>query len=223
MDNQITQNIIAIDGPAGSGKSTVAVQLAHKLGYLHLNTGAMYRALTLKALKNNIAVDDQQKIARLLTDTTISFNKSADSTPKVLLDGEDVTFEIRNAEVARNVSAVSSYPEVRDFMVNLQRQIAHGNKIVTEGRDTTTVVFPDAEHKFYLDADVTVRAQRCLKDFQARGVEMTLEQMVQDLQRRDRIDSTRKIAPLKKSPLATILDTSDLTPEQVVEAILAIL
>ena len=220
MDNQIKQNIIAIDGPAGSGKSTVAVELARRLGYLHLNTGAMYRALTLKALNNNLAADNQQSIAGLLHDTTISFERCADSTQKVLLDDKDVTFEIRNAEVARNVSVVSLYPEVRDFMVRLQREIARGNKVVSEGRDTTTVVFPDAEHKFYLDADVKIRAKRCLKDFEARGVEMSLDQMIEDLQRRDRIDSTREISPLKISPDATIIDTSNLTADQVVEKLM---
>ena len=213
------QNIIAIDGPAGSGKSTVAVELARRLDYLHLNTGAMYRALTLKALNNNLAADDRQNIVELLPDTIISFDKCADPPQKVLLDGKDVTFEIRSAEVSRNVSVVSLYPEVRDFMVALQRDIARGNKVVSEGRDTTTVVFPDAEHKFYLDADVEVRARRCLKDFEARGVEMSLHQMIEDLQRRDRIDSTREISPLIISPDAIIIDTSDKTVDQVIDQI----
>jgi len=220
MDNKIKQKIIAIDGPAGSGKSTVAGELARRLGFLHLNTGAMYRALTLKALRKHISVNDRQAIAGLLADTTISFDKLPDSTQKVLLDGEDVTFEIRDAEVARNVSVVSLYPEVREFMVGLQRQIARDNRVVSEGRDTTTVVFPDAEHKFYLYADEKVRAERCLRDYKMRGIEMTLEQMVEDLKRRDSIDSTREISPLKIDRNAIIIDTSDMTPDEVVDEIL---
>ena len=222
MDTKINaQKIIAIDGPAGSGKSTVAHMLALRLGFLYLNTGAMYRALTLKVLNSKICLEDIPAINRLLPGTAVSFKIDADGTSRILLDHEDVTSQTRGSEVTRNVSAVSAIPEVRQFMVRQQRHIACGNRIVVEGRDITTVVFPDAEFKFYIDADIDTRARRCVKDWRSRGIDITLEQMKTDLIRRDHIDSTREVAPLKKSTDALVIDTTNLTPDQVIDPILS--
>ena len=211
--------IIAIDGPAGSGKSTAAVGLARRLGFLYINTGAMDRALTLKMIREGIDVADQEGIIALLPKTTISFRKNPAKNEEVLLDGEDVTSEIRSSEVTRNVSAVSAIPAVREYMVEQQRRLARGNNVVIEGRDIATVVFPDAEHKFFIDADIDTRAARCRNDYRKRGIDITLDEVKQDLCRRDHIDSTRKIAPLIKTADAIVVDTSSMTPEQVVDKI----
>jgi len=211
--------IVAIDGPAGSGKSTSAKMVAQKLGYLYIDTGAMYRAVTLLAMQQDI-LHNEEKIARLAAEADIKLNFINGSTV-VYINGQDVTEEIRSAEVNKNVSNVSKIGEVRKVLVSKQQQMKNDTKgIVMEGRDITTVVFPEADVKIFLTATVEQRALRRVKEFKDKGTEVSPEEMKEAIIKRDLIDSTRDISPLTKAPDAIEIDTSKVTIEEQVELIL---
>lgn len=211
--------VIAIDGPAASGKTTVASLLARRLGLLNINTGAMYRALSLKALLAGISPTDIEKVEGLLKSTCVSFRQRADGWTSVTLDGKDVSEEIKSQEVAEAASVISRQPSVRRYMVSRQRKIASRRRTVAEGRDTTTVVFPNARYKFFIDASLDTRAKRRYKELLAQGTPIPLEQVKEDLRKRDIADSNRKLSPLRKDPDAILIDSTMLTPEQVVDQI----
>ncbi|GBD95105.1 cytidylate kinase [bacterium BMS3Abin05] len=204
--------IVAIDGPAGSGKSTTAKELARKLGYLYLDTGAMYRAFALKVLQEKIDPDDETALNRLAEQTQILLRPDAGGIC-VFLDGKDVTDKIRTPEIDRLVSRVSRVKAVRDRMVELQREIGKNGGIVAEGRDIGTVVFPQADVKIFLVASPLERAKRRLKDLRAGGIRISLEKVLADIEQRDEIDSNRKISPLKKAEDAVEIDTTNLSIE----------
>jgi cytidylate kinase len=210
---------IAIDGPAASGKSTTAKLVAHKLGYLHIDTGAMYRALTLKALDEKIDLSDKKEIVHLAQTSTIRLEVK-DSTTKVFLDGTEVTKRIRTQQVNRSVSTVSSYKGVRDVMVQAQQQMAASGGVVLEGRDIGTVVLPKAELKIFMIASVEERARRRKKDLALVGIEADQDDLVKEIDARDQKDSTREASPLRKAPDAIELDTSTLAIEEQVDFIL---
>lgn len=210
--------VIAIDGPAASGKSTTAKLVARALGYLHIDTGAMYRAVTLKVLRSGIDVADRVAVVHAARTSTIELRPGQDGNT-VVLDGEDVTTSIRHPDVTRNVSAVSSYQDVRDVMVLAQRRMASNGGAVLEGRDIGTVVLPEADLKIYMIADVHARAQRRLRDLTAAGIEAEEDALVDEIRERDRKDSTRTASPLKKADDAVEIDTSDLTIDQQVAKI----
>lgn len=214
--------VIAIDGPAGSGKSTTAKLVAAKLGYRYLDTGAMYRALTWLAMEHDIPLDDEAKLCALARGVTIDFETQA-TVNRVLVNGHDVTGEIRKPDVTQNVSQVSAHREVRRAMVEKQREMAKSGSIVAEGRDTTTVVFPEADLKIYLDAALPTRAERRLIDLAKLGVSTSLAQVQGDLARRDQLDSERKHSPLTRAKDAKLVDTSNTTIDGQVEAILTLL
>jgi cytidylate kinase len=211
--------IVAIDGPAGSGKSTSAKMVAQKLGCLYIDTGAMYRAVTYLAIQLGI-LDDEQKIAKLASDAEIKLDFK-NGTTYVTINGKDVTGEIRTADVNKNVSNVSKIGDVRKVLVSKQRQMKDDNRgIVMEGRDITTVVFPDADVKIFLTASVEQRAIRRVKEFHEKGSDVPLEEMKDAIVKRDLIDSTREISPLTKAPDAIEIDTSKVTIDEQVELIL---
>ncbi|UCG60287.1 MAG: (d)CMP kinase [Candidatus Zixiibacteriota bacterium] len=214
--------IIAIDGPAGSGKSTTARMLADRLGYVYLDTGAMYRALTYFALKSDISPSDGTKLATVAEKVPIEFETHQDVN-KVFINGEDVTAQIRTPHVTRNVSEVSAHKEVRQAMVVKQRDMGKKGSIVAEGRDTSTVVFPNADVKIYLSASVRERASRRLLDLTKMGVSTTLEEQEAEIKRRDELDSNRQHSPLKKAPGAFTVDTTDMTIEGQVEFIISLI
>lgn len=214
--------VIAIDGPAGSGKSTSARILAARLGYQYLDTGAMYRALTWFAIQNGVAPSDGAKLSVLARSVEITFETREDIN-RVSINGRDVTGEIRSPMVTELVSEVSAHPGVRQAMVEKQREIGARGEIVAEGRDTTTVVFPDADVKVYLDCNVTTRAQRRLIDMARLGVSTTLQEQIAEIERRDKHDSERKHSPLTKSRDAYFVDTTNTTIEEQVERVLALL
>lgn len=213
--------IVAIDGPAASGKSTVARTLARRLGFRYLDTGAMYRAVAEEALVQGIALDDAAALADLANAARIEFEYAGDDPvyQRITVCGRDVTAAIRTPEVDAAVSTVARIPEVRTAMVAEQRRCAAGVDIVVEGRDIGTVVFPDADVKVYLTASARERAARRLKDRSGAGYETTLEDVVNDIVRRDEVDSTRDASPLSVAEDAVTLDTSELSVGQVVEAI----
>jgi prephenate dehydrogenase len=211
--------IVAIDGPVGAGKSTVARALARELGFDYLNTGAMYRALALAAHRRGIAADDpalEQRLAPILRDIAIAFDGD-----RVLLDGADVSAAIGDPAIGDLASKLSTLGAVRGRMVELQRAAAASGGVVMEGRDIGTVVFPDAEFKFYLDADVDARAARRFAELQAKGDSITLEQVTAGLRERDRRDSTREIAPLRCADDAIVLNSTHLSVAQVVERLIS--
>jgi CMP/dCMP kinase len=208
--------VIAIDGPAASGKSTTARRVAERLGYLHIDTGAMYRAVTVKVLRNHLKPGDTEGIARLMASTHVVLRKSEDST-RVLLDGEDVTDAVRSIEVTNAVSAVSSLARVRAAMVLEQRSMGDGQGIVLEGRDIGTVVFPDADLKIFMTAGIEERALRRQRELSANGIVTDLEMLKKEIERRDRLDSTRQESPLMKAPDAIELDTSRLSIDEQVD------
>lgn len=211
--------IIAIDGPAGAGKTTTAREVALRLGFLHLDTGAMYRALALKVLRSHCPLDDLAGIARIARDTDV-WLQHEDGGQRVLLDGADVTSELRSAEVTRAVTPVCEVPEVRDRMVLLQRRLGRRGGVVIEGRDIGTVVFPDAELKVFLTADLEERARRRLRDLQNAGQMADLQAVTEDIQRRDQRDAGREHSPLRQAADAVVLDTTGITFEEQVETIL---
>lgn len=210
--------IIAIDGPAGSGKSTTAKLLAKKLGYLYIDTGAMYRAVTLYAIKNNI-LNDEKKIIELASNLNIQL-EFVDGQTKVSVNGKDVTDEIRSLEVNQNVSPVSKIEGVRKILVQKQKEMGKNGGVVMEGRDITTVVFPNADVKIYLTATIDERARRRALEFAEKGQQVDIEKVKQNILERDRIDSSRDVSPLTKSPDAIEIDTSNLSIKQQVELIL---
>ena len=214
--------VIAIDGPAGAGKSTTARRLASRLGYTYLDTGAMYRALTWWALNNGIEPSDGAKLADAARRIPIQLVPGEDGD-RVLIDGHEVTREIRSPEITLNVSEVSAHKGVREAMVSLQRKLARKGSIVAEGRDTTTVVFPNADIKIYLEASVSERAHRRLLDMAKMGVATTLKDQEDDIRRRDEYDSGRAHSPLTKARDALVIDTTNLTVEGQVDRIIALI
>ena len=212
--------IIAIDGPAGAGKSTVAKLLAKKLTFLYLDTGAMYRALTLKVLAKKIDLKDTAKIIKLAAQSSIDLTNNPDGTLKVLLDGRDVTADIRQPRITQFVSEVAKIGDVRKVMVELQRKLGNQGDAVLDGRDIGTVVFPDAAKKFYVDADFKERVNRRYKEALGLGQSVTSEDVSEDLSNRDNIDSNRKVAPLKQADDAIYVDTTHLSIEEVVNKLL---
>ncbi len=215
--------MVAIDGPAGAGKSTVAKRVAEKLGYNYLDTGAMYRAVTLKALQEEISFEDREALSKCANDSGIRFEENNDSIlPEVFLNDTNVTLDIRKPEVARNVSFVAAVPEVRECMTRLQREIGHHGKWVVDGRDIGSVVFPDARAKIFLTASIEERAQRRLLDLKQKGFEADLDSLKQEIARRDEIDSNREVAPLIQAEGAVYLDTTALSIDQVIDRIIEI-
>ncbi|MBU0508876.1 (d)CMP kinase [bacterium] len=202
--------VIAIDGPASSGKSSTAKLVAQRLGYMHVDTGAMYRAVALKMLRCGIELTDAGKVAALLRATTVS-QKEDRSQTRILLDDEDVTDEIRSPEVSLWVGPVSEDPSVREHLVGWQRELGKSGGIVLDGRDIGTVVFPDADVKIFLVADVKTRAKRRRKEMLGRGIEQSLDEVESAIRTRDDRDSTRAHSPLRKAQDAIELDTTHLT------------
>lgn len=219
--NTCSGRVIAIDGPAGSGKSTTSRLLAARLGYQYLDTGAMYRAVTWYALQNGISPSDGAALAAFADTAQIEFETHEDIN-RVQLNGTDITTEIRTPEVTRHVSEVSAHKGVRQAMVRKQQEIGRTGHIVAEGRDTTTVVFPDAFLKVYLDASVSTRARRRLKDLESMGIPSSLEEQEADLKRRDTYDSSRAHSPLTRAEDAVVVDTTDMTIEGQVDHIISL-
>lgn len=210
--------IIAIDGPAGAGKSTVAKILAKRLGFLYIDTGAMYRALTLKALENNLPINDEPGIIRLANLIKIVLRNNPDGSLTVMLDGKDVSLAIRQARITQFVSDVAKIKQVRQILVKMQREFGQQKEgCVLDGRDIGTVVFPHAQRKFFIDASVEVRIQRRFKELIGLGQEVTEKEVAKDLANRDKIDSTRQTSPLRQAPDAIYIDTTNLSINQVAE------
>ena len=213
---------VAIDGPASSGKSTISKLIAKENHFVYLDTGAMYRVVTLAVLRNNISLDDYEAIEKLVQTIEIGFSMQ-DGKQSVFMNGEDVTDEIRSVEVTRNVSAVSALKDVRTRLVHLQQEIAENHSIIMDGRDIGTVVLPQAEIKIFLVASVEERARRRFIENQEKGIEMSYEELVEDIRRRDHIDSTRKESPLRKAEDAIEVDTTKMTIEDVVKVVTALI
>ncbi|MBL7136244.1 MAG: (d)CMP kinase [Candidatus Marinimicrobia bacterium] len=214
--------IVAIDGPAGSGKSSTAKEVARRLGFTYVDTGAMYRTVTLETLRRKVDVKNEDQVAQIAKEITISF-KWIEDVHHTFLNDEDVSDGIRSSMAADMVSPVSAIPGVREVLAERQRQMAMIDNIVMEGRDIGTNVFPDADYKFYMDADIRVRASRRIKDYQNIGQDLSIDEIVLELQKRDKIDSSRSHSPLKKAKDAIIIDTTDLTFEEQVNKIITII
>ena len=208
--------IVAIDGPAATGKSTSAKLVAQQLGFTYMDTGAMYRCITLSVLRNHIALADEEALQLLIQEMDIHFDKTDDKLV-VCLNKEDVSTLIRKPEVTSHVSAVSALPQVRNHMVAIQRKSAKNQDCVIEGRDIGTIVFPKADVKFFLVAEDIVRAKRRQLDLKAIGEEKTIDDLVEEIRRRDRFDSERSHSPLKKADDAIEVDTSQLTIDEQVD------
>ncbi|MDD5108693.1 MAG: (d)CMP kinase [Candidatus Omnitrophica bacterium] len=209
--------IIAVDGPSGAGKSTVARILAKRLGFLYIDTGAMYRALTLKVLENNIPVADEKKIFELACSTKIDLQSNPDGSLKVILDGRDISLDIRKPKITQFVSDIAKIKDVRQILVKLQREFGQRGECVLDGRDIGTVVFPCAQKKFFIDASAQERVNRRFKELRGLGQNVSEDDVAKDLANRDKIDSTREASPLRKAIDAIYIDTTKLSIEQVVD------
>lgn len=216
---------IAVDGPAASGKSTIAGLLAERLGYLYFDTGALYRAITWLALERGMAIDDEKAVGALAQTAQITITRPTIQDGRqytVYAEGRDITWEIRSPEVEADVSPVSAYPSVREALRAAQRRIGEKGEVVMAGRDIGTVILPHAHLKIYLDASLEVRAQRRYKEILARGEEASYEDILADMRRRDEIDSHRLAAPLKPAEDAIIIDTDHLSIEEVLGRVMAL-
>lgn len=211
--------VIAIDGPAGAGKSTVARKLAERIGLDYVDSGATYRAAALQVLQSHVSPDDASAVVELIGRTSIGF-KTNGTRSQVMIDTEDVTEKIRTPAVTLAAAQVSRLPEVRQKLIMLQRSLARGRGVVMEGRDIGTVVFPHAPLKIFLKADPAERARRRLRDEEKRGREATLEQTAYEIGRRDQLDAERKISPLVPAADAFQIDSTDLNADEVVERIM---
>ena len=212
--------VIAIDGPAGSGKSTTAKHAAEKLGFIHINTGAMYRGIALKCIQGEIDLNSSSEIDKILNQTKFEFGREAGSV--LFMDGVDISSEITSSLVTESVSRVSAVPQIREKLVQYQREMAEGLDVVLEGRDIGTVVFPDAEFKFFLIADIEERARRRKKEMETMGEIVSLRELTAELEERDRKDSTREHSPLKKAEDAVEIDTTGLSIDEQVNRIVKI-
>jgi cytidylate kinase len=212
--------VIAIDGPSGAGKSTVAKILAQRLGYIYIDTGAMYRAIGWKAMKEQLDPNDENALAELCCRTNVTIKKD-NSDPRFFVDGTDVTGEIRTPAMGMIASTVSKSPAVRARLLTLQRELGNNGGVVMDGRDIGTVVFPDADKKFFLDASADERGKRRYLELKAKGMDVDLARITQEIWDRDQQDSGRSIAPLKKADDALLIDSSRLSIDQVVERMLS--
>lgn len=225
MTNKTPPSIIAIDGPAASGKSTLGLKIAEALGYLFFDTGVMYRAVTWIALDHDIDVNDETKVTALAEATPIDVapaSKSDGRACDVLVAGRDITWETRLPAVDANVSVVSAYPGVRAALSKQQRRIGQRGKVVMVGRDIGTVVLPEADLKIYLDASAEERARRRFREMTARGANVNFEDILAKVIERDRIDSTRDVAPLKAAADAVVVNSEKMNAEEVFERALAL-
>ena len=211
--------IVAIDGPAGSGKGTIAEILSKRCNLINIDTGATYRCVALATLNNGLTIDDVDKIIELSGKIKIEFT----TDKRVLLDGVDVTDEIRSKEVTSIVSPISGIPEVRVNMVDLQRKMAENSDVVMEGRDITTVVFPNAQYKFYLDATLDERVKRRYKECQEKGINMTYEEVYENIKVRDYESMNRTIAPLTRTEDQIYIDSTNMTIEEVAQAMIDVI
>lgn len=210
---------VAIDGPAGAGKSTIAKAVAAKLGYIYVDTGALYRTVALSAARKGI-LDDTDKIIEMLGDIEVKLGFADDGTQCVYLNGEEISSFIRTPEISMGASKVSAIPEVRDFLLDLQRNIARENNVIMDGRDIATVVLPHANPKIFLTATAECRAKRRYKELLEKGESVRYEDVLADVNQRDYQDSHREIAPLKPTDESIMADTSDLELEESVEMVI---
>lgn len=213
---------VAIDGPSGAGKSTVARAAAARLGYVYVDTGAMYRAIGLAVCRKGISGDDTAGIVAVLPEVQLDI-RYEDGAQHILLCGEDVSDTIRTPEIAKYASKVSAVPEVRQFLLETQRDMAKNGNILMDGRDIGTVILPDAPVKIFLTASAEARAQRRYLELHEKGQSITFDEVLHDIQQRDEQDMTRAVAPLKQAADAVLLDTSDISLEQSIEAVLRII
>jgi cytidylate kinase len=204
--------VVAIDGPAGSGKGTVAKILASKCNLMYIDTGAMYRAVAYQTLKDNISIEDEDKIVEIAKNSKIEFIDG-----KTYLNGEDISKEIRTMEVTRIVSPISSIVKLREILVDLQREMAKGSDVIMEGRDITTVVFPNATYKFYLDASVEERANRRYKENKEKGMDVSYDEILENIKKRDYNDMHKEVGSLTRTEDSIYIDSTDLTIDEVVE------
>ena len=211
--------VVAIDGPAGAGKGTITKQVAQKLNLVNVDTGATFRCVALNMLKENVGLDEEEKIEKILEKIEIEMQPNGE----IFLNGENVTHKIRENDVNNFVSPVSTIKIVRDKLLEIQRKIAEGKNVIMEGRDIGTTVFPNADVKIYLDATPEERAKRRMIQNQEKGIETSYEEVLENIKDRDKRDSTRKISPLKKAEDAIYVDSTNLSIEQVVEKIIQII
>ena len=212
--------VITIDGAAGVGKTSTAKELAKRLGYQYFDTGAMYRAVTLFFIRENVDLSSKSEVVKSLDSIKLNIDFSSESEMQIFLDEDDISLKIRSQEVTSKVSAVSALKDVREMMVKIQRSFTENGNFVVEGRDIGTVVFPDAKYKFYLQADYDIRAKRRLADFEKINEAKNINVIKEDLEKRDKYDSTRKLSPLKKPKDAIIIDTTLCSFEEQVNQIL---
>ena len=210
--------IVAVDGPAGSGKGTVTKKIEEKMGFLNLDTGATYRCVALQVLKENVKLEDEEKMIKIANEIDIKIDNNGEKDI-ILLNGEDVSKEIRTKEVTAIVSQVSTIIPVREKMVDVQRKLAIGKNVIVEGRDIGTVVFPNADIKIYLDANEEIRAKRRYKENMENGIETTYEEVLENVKMRDYNDMHKKVGALKKAEDAIVIDSSNLSIEEVVKKI----
>ena len=212
--------VITIDGAAGVGKTSTAKEIAKRLGYQYFDTGAMYRAVTLFFMQKNVDLESDSQITESLDTIKLNIDFSSESEMQIFLDEENISLKIRSQEVTSKVSAVSALKDVREMMVKIQRSFTENGNFVVEGRDIGTVVFPNAKYKFYLQADYDIRAKRRLADFEKINEAKNINVIKEDLEKRDKYDSTRKLSPLKKPKDAIIIDTTLCSFEEQVDQIL---
>ncbi len=214
---------VAIDGPSGAGKSTLARQAAQALGFLYVDTGAIYRTVALACHRNGVSPQYPEQVAALLPRLKIDLDYGSDGVQRMLLDGEDVSDQIRTPEISMLTSAVSALPEVRAFLLEKQRELARTRNVIMDGRDIGTVVLPQATVKIYLTADAEARAQRRCAELREKGMDVSFEEVLRDVRERDENDSNRKVSPLRRAEDARLVDTTLLDLEQSLEVLISVI